>query len=211
MDIWNKNVEFCKEYVKDNERSILKHLEALDGRSLGPEKEPPLRTNYSDDLYPSLLPQCMPSAFGTRSIPAAQPLTIAQQYNQIESEANGQHNSSNEVVIPQKKVAGKSKKPQPESSCLLLEIESFEVSLVPLKEEDLAKKEKEAAEIKERIRQKEMRKAKEAEGSKRRQTERANVKALARAQKKAEPKGKVHYDSLLIYDTPFAKCISIVI
>jgi len=194
MEIWNKNVEFRKEYVKDNERSILKRLETLDGRSLGPDEEPPLPSNYSDDLDPSLLPQGKPSASSIRSIAEAQPMTvaIAQQSKQVELKANRQQSSSNEVAVSQKKAAGKSKKSQPQSSRLIPEIESFEVSPVPsqVNEEDLAKKEEEAAKMKERIRQEEMRKAKEAEERKRKQAERANAKALARAQKEAERKEK---------------------
>lgn len=194
MEIWNKNVEFRKEYVKDNERSILKRLGTLDGRSLGPDEEPPLPTNYSDDIDPSLLSQGKPSASSIRSAPEVQPLTMAipQQSNQIELKANGQQSSSSQVAVPAKKAAGQSKKSQPQLSRSILEIESFEVSPEPskVKEEDLAKKEEEAAKMKERIREEEMRKAKEAEDRKKRQAERANAKALARAQKEAERKEK---------------------
>lgn len=194
MEIWNKNVEFRKEYVKDNERSILKRLGTLDGRSLGPDEEPPLPTNYSDDIDPSLLSQGKPSASSIRSAPEVQPLTMAipQQSNQMELETNGQQSLSSQVAVPERKAAGKSKKSQPQLSRLILEIESFEVSPEPskVKEEDLAKKEEEAAKMKEKIREGEMRKAKEAEERKKRQAERANAKAVARAQREAERKEK---------------------
>lgn len=193
MEIWNKNVEFRKEYVKDNERSILKRLGTLDGRSLGPDEEPPLPTNYSDDIDPSLLSQ-KPSASSIRSAPEVQPLPMAipQQSNQMELETNGQQSLSSQVAVPERKAAGKSKNSQPQLSHLILEIESFEVSPEPskVKEEDLAKKEEEAAKMKEKIREGEMRKAKEAEDRKKRQAERANAKALARAQREAERKEK---------------------
>lgn len=194
MEIWNKNVEFRKEYVKDNERSILKRLGTLDGRSLGPDEEPPLPTNYSDDIDPSLLSQGKPSASSIRSTPEVQPLTMAipQQSNQMELETNGQQSLSSQVAVPERKAAGKSKKSQPQLPRLILEIESFEVSPEPskVKEEDLAKREEEAAKMKEKIREGEMKKAKEAEDRKKRQAERANAKALARAQREAERKEK---------------------
>ncbi|GLT61143.1 hypothetical protein SLA2020_338680 [Shorea laevis] len=42
MELWNKDDEFRKEYIRCNTRSTLRRLRTLDGRSLGPDEEPPL-------------------------------------------------------------------------------------------------------------------------------------------------------------------------
>ncbi|GMI63754.1 hypothetical protein HRI_000044700 [Hibiscus trionum] len=42
MDLWNKNDEFRKEYVRCNARSTIRRLRTLDGRALGPDEEPPV-------------------------------------------------------------------------------------------------------------------------------------------------------------------------
>eukprot|EP01018_Ginkgo_biloba_P032158 Gb_21139 [translate_table: standard] len=193
MEMWNKNAEFRIDYMKDNERSTLKRLETLDGRSLGPDEEPPLLTNYSDDLDPSPAPQVKPSASSTRPGKEDGSTTATQQSNDVESKTNGQHSPSSEVAVSKNISVGKSRKSQRELPDPVHKIESFETSPVSVKkeeEEDLAKKEEEAAKMKERRRLEEMTKAKEAEERKRRLAEKAHAKALARAQKEAERKEK---------------------
>ena len=41
MELWNNNDEFRLQYVKSNKNSTLRRLKTLDGRSLGPDEEPP--------------------------------------------------------------------------------------------------------------------------------------------------------------------------
>ncbi|XP_068651818.1 uncharacterized protein [Aristolochia californica] len=42
MELWNKNDEFRSEYLKHNIMSTVRRLRTLDGRSLGPDEEPPV-------------------------------------------------------------------------------------------------------------------------------------------------------------------------
>ena len=48
MELWNNNEEFRKEYIKYNMKSTLRRFRTLDGRSLGPDEEPPALVNVSD-------------------------------------------------------------------------------------------------------------------------------------------------------------------
>ncbi|KAH9302707.1 hypothetical protein KI387_014290, partial [Taxus chinensis] len=192
IEMWVKNSDFRNAYMKDNERSTLRRLETLDGRSLGPDEEPPLPTNYGDELDSSLLSQGKPSSSGIRPEKEDKSITTLKQSNVVESKPKGQQSPSKEVAVPHKDSAGKSKKSKKESVDMFPKIESFEVSseLVKDKEDDLAKKAEEAAKMREARRLDEIRKAKEAEERKRRLAERANAKAVARAQKESERKEK---------------------
>ncbi|PIA26283.1 hypothetical protein AQUCO_09500033v1 [Aquilegia coerulea] len=42
IELWNKNDEFRKDYIRCNTLSTLRRLRTLDGRALGPDEEPPL-------------------------------------------------------------------------------------------------------------------------------------------------------------------------
>ncbi|XP_037493467.1 uncharacterized protein LOC105635153 [Jatropha curcas] len=42
MELWNNDDEFRKEYIRCNMRSTVRRLRTLDGRSLGPDEEPPV-------------------------------------------------------------------------------------------------------------------------------------------------------------------------
>ncbi|KAK9270106.1 hypothetical protein L1049_025680 [Liquidambar formosana] len=46
MELWNKNDEFRKDYLRCNIRSTLRRLRTLDGRSLGPDEEPPILPKF---------------------------------------------------------------------------------------------------------------------------------------------------------------------
>ena len=41
MGTWNNNNKFRADYIKNNERSTIRRLDTLDGRSLGPGEKPP--------------------------------------------------------------------------------------------------------------------------------------------------------------------------
>ena len=41
MGTWNNNNKFRADYIKSNERSTIRRLDTLDGRSLGPGEKPP--------------------------------------------------------------------------------------------------------------------------------------------------------------------------
>ncbi|CAO2819386.1 unnamed protein product, partial [Amaranthus hypochondriacus] len=49
MELWNKNDEFRTKYVKCNKRSTLRRFRTLDGRSLGPDEEPPSLEDFSNN------------------------------------------------------------------------------------------------------------------------------------------------------------------
>ncbi|GLJ22703.1 hypothetical protein SUGI_0427600 [Cryptomeria japonica] len=192
IEMWVKNADFRREYMKDNERSTLRRLETLDGRSLGPDEEPPLPTNYGDELDSSALPQAKLPSSVTKPEKEDKSTTTLQQPTVVEPKSKVQQPLPKEVVMPLKNSDVKSKKSKKGSLESIPQIESFEVIPEPVKkeEEDLVKKEEEAAKMKELRKLEEMRKAKEAEERKRRLAERANAKALARAQKEAERKEK---------------------
>ncbi|CAN4121767.1 unnamed protein product [Withania somnifera] len=46
MELWNKNDEFRKDYIRCNTRSTVRRFGTLDGRTLGPDEEPAVLPSY---------------------------------------------------------------------------------------------------------------------------------------------------------------------
>lgn len=194
MELWNENDEFRKEYIRCNTRSTLRRLRTLDGRSLGPDEEPPLIPNVVKERV----------AMGnTLSLPSLQPEKHIVQVETVEVKGK---------VVPdaveQKKQTTKSKKPvklSPLGNGLATVSGRDEIEEVREEEPKLTKQEEELARKREELRREEEAtksreqqlleekvKAKEALERKKRNAEKAHAKAMLRAQKEAEEKEKVN-------------------
>ncbi|XP_050268041.1 uncharacterized protein LOC126712661 isoform X1 [Quercus robur] len=206
MELWNKNDEFRKEYIRCNTRSTLRRLRTLDGRSLGPNEEPPLiptvayervtkdNSRVTKDNSVSLL----------SAVEQEKPVKQEKQVVQVETEKVKE--KSIVKTAEQKNQTTKSKMPvKPDllgnglatvSGRDEIEEAKEEESKLTKEEEELARKaeelrrEKEAAKLKEQRKLEEKNKAKEALERKKRNAEKAQARAMLRAQKEAEQKEK---------------------
>ncbi|BFG30489.1 hypothetical protein CerSpe_167630 [Prunus speciosa] len=191
MELWNKNDDFRKEYVRCNNRSTLRRLRTSDGRSLGPDEEPP--------IIPDIVRATKDNLATVLSTPEQ-----AKRVPPVESE-KPDDKSAKKVGQPKIEIA-KTKKPvKPASSEISpatasgrneIEDEKVEEPKVTKEEEELARKaealrkEEAAARLREQRRLEEKAKAKEAQERKKRIAEKAQARAAIRAQKEAEEKEK---------------------
>ncbi|KAJ7981973.1 Proton pump-interactor 1 [Quillaja saponaria] len=193
MELWNKNDEFRREYVKNNTRSTLRRLRTLDGRSLGPDEEPPI----------------VPYAINERTVKSksvSSPSTVEQKNEVVSLQADKiEDKPVVKVVVEQRNQTTKSKrpaKPAPSGYGLVRDSGRDEIEDVieepkrRKEEEELAqkaeelRKEEEAVKLKEQQRLEEIGKAKEALERKKRNAEKVQQRAALRAQKDAEQKEK---------------------
>ncbi|GLT35310.1 hypothetical protein SLA2020_097770 [Shorea laevis] len=193
MDILNKNDEYRKDYFRCNVRSTLRRLKTLDGRSIGPDEEPPVIPHVVNERVAkdSALSISTPEGETREKVepaeaekvkgkpvmktaveknPAAKPKAL-----KSASPANGMETASvrDEIQEPTEEEQKKTK-------------EEEELSR---KAEELRKKEEEAK-LMEQRRLEEKAKAKEALERKKRNAEKALARAVLRAQKEAEQKEK---------------------
>ncbi|XP_021815571.1 calponin homology domain-containing protein DDB_G0272472 isoform X2 [Prunus avium] len=191
MELWNKNDDFRKEYVRCNNRSTLRRLRTSDGRSLGPDEEPP--------IIPDIVRATKDNLATVLSTPEQ-----AKRVPPVESE-KPDDKSAKKVGQPKIEIA-KTKKPEKPASSEIspatasgrneIEDEKVEEPKVTKEEEELARKaealrkEEAAARLREQRRLEEKAKAKEAQERKKRITEKAQARAAIRAQKEAEEKEK---------------------
>lgn len=198
MELWNNNEDFRKHYIESNKNSTLRRLRTLDGRSLGPDEEPPiLQTNLYNKLSlasplvvskssaPTVVSEEKAVISATRedSFPALQ----AGKASQPAKSNKTAKSAVNEAVAVTVSERG--------------EAEDAEVEKARKKEEqERARKEQEreeeirremAAAEKERCRLEQKVKAKEAEERKKRLAQRAQARAESRAVKEADLKDKV--------------------
>ncbi|OVA00710.1 hypothetical protein BVC80_9085g130 [Macleaya cordata] len=209
MELWNTNDDFRNEYIRCNTMSTLRRLRTLDGRSLGPDEEPPVLRNFLDEKVDNTL--AAPPKIGS-----ILPVTTSEQGRSIEPlapekaevkpvvnlEQKNPKADVKSVVNLERNPAAKSKKV---SKPAALETGSVTISgreeveveeKKQREEEELARKAEElrkeeaAVKLKEQRRLEEKAKAKEAEERKRRNAEKAQAKAELRAKKEAELKEK---------------------
>ncbi|KAJ8772523.1 hypothetical protein K2173_027700 [Erythroxylum novogranatense] len=193
MELWNKNDEFRKEYVRCNLRSTVRRLQTLDGRSLGPDEEPPVIPNNNIERVAKYNI--------VSSTSAVQP---EKQAPPVEIEVG---DKSMTEVSAQKKQTSKSKKSaKPAVSGNVVatvsgrdENEEEREDDEPKKskeEEELARKEEELRKAEEEARLREQRrleqiaKHKEAMERNERKAERNQARAIAKAQKEAEERDR---------------------
>ncbi|KAE9615776.1 hypothetical protein Lal_00017320 [Lupinus albus] len=197
MELWNKSDEFRKDYIRCNTRSILRRLQTLDGRALGPDEQPPVIPNaFNTDRASKSNYQIMQS-------------TPEQEKKSTLTESLDKKDESVPKVVAQKteknqkSKAKKPAKPAPLEKSLVAvprwgdePEDTIEEPVRTKEEEELilkaekARKEEEAEKLKEKRRQEEIEKAKEAMERKKRNAEKAQQRAAAKAQKEAEQKEK---------------------
>ncbi|XP_077216201.1 uncharacterized protein LOC143850820 [Tasmannia lanceolata] len=205
MELWNKNDEFRNEYIKHNVFSTVRRLKTLDGRSLGPDEEPPmLRNPAMEKIDSARLTSAKINAALSSSSDTMKEKSIAEPPQKVDLKPT--------VDTAQKNPSAKSKKtPKPSgetgSATVSSRVETEEEIEKETKrreeEEELVRKEKELArkeeelrkqeaeiKLKEQRRLEEKSKAKEAEERKRRNAEKAKTRAELRAQREAELKEK---------------------
>ncbi|TKY69133.1 Proton pump-interactor 1 [Spatholobus suberectus] len=196
MELWNKNDEFRRDYVRCNTRSTLRRLQTLDGRSLGPDEEPPVIPNAITER-----------ASKNNSIVSQSTLEQEKKSTSTESVTIKDEPVSKVVVQrterSQTTKAKKPTKPAPLEKSVARwgdesdEDEDKKEEPVRTKEEEelilkaeKARKEEEEANLKEKRRLEEIEKAKEALQRKKRNAEKAQQRAALKAQKEAEQKEK---------------------
>ncbi|KAG2303438.1 hypothetical protein Bca4012_062198 [Brassica carinata] len=208
MNMWNNNEEFRNYYVRCNTRSTLRRLGTLDGRSLGPDEEPPRIT------YAARTDKFRISSDRAEKHETAPPVS-AKQEKVVKYEGSKVENSGKDVPKPaeQKSQTTKPKKavkpdqPPPIVKELVSGKEEIEKPATKeeeeeetpkltkeeeeqIKKEEEKRKQKEAAKMKEQHRLEEIAKAKEAMERKKKREEKAKARAALKAQKEAEEKEK---------------------
>ncbi|KAK1397327.1 putative microtubule-associated protein futsch [Heracleum sosnowskyi] len=198
MDLWNKNDEFREDYVRCNMKSTLRRLKTLDGRSLGPDEEVHVFPVYVGERESRQLNN--PSRATNPSSP-----TIMKQENTVQPVEREPIDGKSLVMVEPKSKMLKSKisvNPIPESGLHIgfrqLEVEETKEEekqqtkeeLELARKDEILRKEEIHAKLKEQLRQKEKVKAQEALERKKRNADKAQMRALSRAQKEAEQKEK---------------------
>ncbi|CAI9777120.1 unnamed protein product [Fraxinus pennsylvanica] len=196
MELWNTNEDFRKEYVKYNERSTVRRLGTLDGRSLGPDEKPPILPGYVDRRVDNLVSR--PAMSDSVS---QHPILELNQETAVETVIVD--DKSTKVAEPKNPVI-KTKGPAKSKMANSLEtnsgreltdeteeepVKSKEELELERKAEELRKQEAEAK-LREQRRMEEIAKAKEALERKKRNAEKAQMRAELRAQKEAERREK---------------------
>lgn len=200
MELWNTDNEFRKEYMRCNMRSTVRRLGTLDGRSLGPDEDPPVLPVYVAERTDKVVSSTSKHDLVSPTLP----LQHEKQVMLIKDEDTARN--------PMVKVAGQKTERERKTDSVKSNLEStdsvssWDISNdmkkedVQTKEElELARKEEElrkmetAARLKEQRRLEEIAKAKEALERKKRNAEKAQVRAELRAQKEAEQKEKVKF------------------
>ncbi|KAK3029004.1 hypothetical protein RJ639_038207 [Escallonia herrerae] len=199
MELIIKNEDFRKEYVKCNVRSTVRRFRTLDGRSLAPDEEPLVLPSYLDER----VGRSVSSSGKGGSSTLISTVEQVKQVSPAQGEAGGK---STEMVAENNSQSVKSEKtvkPIPGSGLASVSgrdetggrkeeenAESKEEQELARKAEELRKEEMAANKLKEQHRLEEKAKAKEALERKKRNTEKAQIRAELRAQKEAEQKEK---------------------
>lgn len=215
MNKWNSDDEFRSYYVRCNTRSTLRRLGTLDGRSLGPDEEPPRIT------YATRTDKLRTSRDRAAKLETAPPVSAQEEkvvkHEGIKVENNGkavakpaEQKSQSQSQITKSKKTVKPDQPPPIVKELVSGKEEIEKKSeteeeeekqpkLTKEEEELIKKEeekrkqKEAAKMKEQHRLEEIAKAKEAMERKKKREEKAKARAVLKAQKEAEEREKVTF------------------
>ncbi|CAD5178975.1 unnamed protein product [Musa acuminata subsp. malaccensis] len=201
MELWNNDEEFRLQYVKSNMNSTLRRLNTSDGRSLGPDEDPPvIHSNQGKGLglhHPqanvgvSVKPVALEAKLETSkedsfpALPAAtknQPVKPKKPAKPMLDETK--ETSTARVLVREVENSAKV------ISVIKEEEERIKNLQESSKKEEELRKEKATAELKEQCRLEQRAKAKEAEERKKRQAEKAQARAEYQAQKEAELREK---------------------
>lgn len=201
MDLWNKNDEFREDYIRCNTRSTLKRFKTSDGRSLGPDEEAPVIPIFVGEREDMQLSTPSRATYPSPATNLKQKITV----KPVKSEqVDGEYLV---VAEPKDKMLKDKASVKPiDGTESVLHIVSGHLESVETKEEEIQQTEEElelarqaellreqeiAARLKEKLRQEERVKAQEALERKKRNAEKAQMRAMIRAQKEAEQKEKV--------------------
>nr|DAD41903.1 TPA_asm: hypothetical protein HUJ06_016226 [Nelumbo nucifera] len=178
MELWNKNDEFRNEYVRCNTLSTLRRLRTLDGRSLGPDEEPPVLHNAADEIVDGAI------LASSKII-----LSTSEQEKSVTPSEDEKADFKSRVKVEQKNIIAKSKVTKPAtldnssvtvSGREVIKEVIIEENIQTKEEEELARKAEELRKEEAAARLKEQR----------RLEEKAQARAELRAQKEAELKEK---------------------
>lgn len=193
MELWNKNDEFRKDFIRCNTRSTVRRFGTLDGRSLGPDEEPAVLPSYRVERVNRMVA----SVYKINSV--SQP-PISQQGKQVVV-LKDEIKDDNIVLqaaegVKQVEKTKEARKPIQRESTLdepkeVEHLQNAQELEAARKEEELRKREEEAR-LKEQRRLEEIAKAKEALERKKRNAEKAQLRAEMRAQKEEEQRLKVN-------------------
>ncbi|KAK7407761.1 hypothetical protein VNO78_09818 [Psophocarpus tetragonolobus] len=188
MELWNNNDEFRRDYIRCNTRSTLRRLQTLDGRSLGPDEEPPIipnaiteRTSKNISMVPQSTLEQEKKSTPTESVSIKKDEPILKVVVQrTEATQTTKAKNPTKPAPLEKSVArwgDESDEDEDKKEEMILKAEK-------------ARKEIEEAMLKEKRRLEEIEKAKEALQRKKRNAEKAQQRAALKAQKEAEQKEK---------------------
>ncbi|KAL5070862.1 hypothetical protein RYX36_021749, partial [Vicia faba] len=199
-EMW-KNDEFRRNYLRCNTRSTLRRLQTYDGRMLGPDEEPPVipnnfieRASKNDSLVSRSIPEQQMKSIPTESVtvnakdePAAKVVVQKPEISQTTSAKKPAKPAPSEKksAVPVRRWGDESDEDKEPKEPVRTKEEEERI----LKAEK-ARKEEEETKLKEMKRLEEIEKAKEALQRKKRNAEKAQQRALFKAQKEAEQKEK---------------------
>ncbi|KAI3465500.1 hypothetical protein Pfo_022163, partial [Paulownia fortunei] len=197
MELWNTNDKFRREYVKFNARSTARRLGTLDGRSLGPDEEPPILPSYVHERVDRMVstPAKVDSVSQIPTLELKQETTVknvtsndkllkkmTEHKNQkVTNKGPSEPVLGNGLVVVSGRDVTDEVQEEPKKS--KVEVESTR------KAEKIRWEEAEAK-LKEQRRLEELVKANKAREKKKRQAEKVQMRAELKAQKEAEQKEK---------------------
>lgn len=203
MELWNKNDEFRKDYIRCNMRSTVRRFGTLDGRTLGPDEEPAVIPSYRVERVNKMVASVdKVNSVSQPPIPHQEKqvvvlrnetkddnivLQAAGVMKQVEKTKEAHKPIQRENTVDEPKEAEQLQTAQePEAARKSQTAQELEAAR---KEEELRKREEEAR-LKEQRRLEEIAKAKEALERKKRNAEKAQLRAEMRAQKEEEQRLK---------------------
>ncbi|KAM7513948.1 hypothetical protein LguiA_003531 [Lonicera macranthoides] len=207
MELWNKNDEFRREYVRCNMRSTVRRLRTLDGRSLGPDEEPPIIvTSYVNER---VVDRSVSNPGKVNSVSLVTPPPLQQRKQggspvpseEAEGSVGKSMEQKNQIAKIEKSVLGmggltttvsgrgdgEAKETKREEEEKTKEEEELAKKKAA---EEMTRKEELEAKLKEQRRLEEKVKAQDALERKKRNAEKAQSRAASKAQKEAEQKEK---------------------
>ncbi|CAN4124887.1 unnamed protein product [Withania somnifera] len=191
MELWNKNDEFRKDYIRCNTRSTVRRFGTMDGRTLGPDEEPTFLPSYRVERVNRVVTS-IDKVISVSQPPVSQKekqvvvlkdkikddnivLQAAEGMNQVEKTKEARKPIQRERIMVD----------EPKEAEELPTAQELEAA----RKEELRKSEEEAR-LKEQRRLEEIAKAKEALERKKRNAEKAQLRAELRAQKEEEQRLK---------------------
>ncbi|URE12999.1 proton pump interactor [Musa troglodytarum] len=200
MELWNNDEEFRLQYVKSNMNSTLRRLNTSDGRSLGPDEDPPvIHSNQGKGLglhHPqanigvSVKPVALEAKLETSKEDSFPTLSAVMKNQPVKPKKPAKPMLDETKETPTARVLDREVENSEKVISVTKEEEEWTKKLQESSKEEELRKEKAAAELKEQCRLEQRAKAREAEERKRRQAKKAQARAEYRAQKEAELREK---------------------